>query len=186
MHDQARTWLSATRGKIAETGNVLEVGSHNHNGTCRDYYQSPDIPYVGVDIIPGPGVDVVGDINNEQFRNFLVSTYGTFQTIMSTETLEHTPAEPLLTAMLRLLNWDAPSCRLVLTCANKARPVHGHDGGPLKENEHYGNVSEQEVIDCVRSFVETREINKTHHVFYDVPLALDQMDTYAYIEFVRK
>lgn len=186
MHEQARTWLSATRGKISDTGKVLEIGSYDHNGTCRDYYQSSDRTYVGVDIIPGKGVDVVGDINDERFRDFLISQYGTFQTIMSTETLEHTPAKPLLFSMLNLLDTDASSCRLVLTCANKARPEHSYDGTLLKEGEYYGNVSEQEVVDWIREYADNHGLDRTHRIFYDVPIAIDQMDMYAHIEFIRK
>ena len=186
MHDQARTWLQSTRSTIPDTGKVLEIGSYNHNGTCRDYYQSAERTYVGVDIIPGNGVDVVGDVNDKQFCDFLISQYGTFQTIMSTETLEHTPAKSLLFSMMSLLDTDAPSCRLVLTCANKARPEHSYDGGLLKDGEYYGNVSEQEIIEWVREYANSFGINRTHSIIYNIPTAADQMDTYAHVEFIRK
>ena len=39
--------------------NVLDVGSLNVNGTYRDFFPSPQCNYTGLDMAPGPNVDIV-------------------------------------------------------------------------------------------------------------------------------
>lgn len=79
MIGAVRTWFEAHAvGCLAP---VLEIGSYNVNGTVRDLFPEP---YTGLDMQDGPGVDVVANAE-------LASTFapGAFQTIVSTETLEH-------------------------------------------------------------------------------------------------
>jgi len=72
---------SDVRGK-----RVLEVGSLDVNGSVRgDVMALGPSAYVGIDIRPGPGVDVVCDAGD------LVDTFGVnaFDVVISTELLEH-------------------------------------------------------------------------------------------------
>jgi SAM-dependent methyltransferase len=65
---------------------VLEVGSLDVNGSVRsDIVALGPADYVGIDIRPGPGVDVVGDAGD------LVEKFGenAFDVVISTELLEH-------------------------------------------------------------------------------------------------
>jgi SAM-dependent methyltransferase len=65
---------------------VLEVGSLDVNGSVRDDIMAfGPAEYVGIDIRPGPGVDVVCDAGD------LVETFGenAFDVVISTELLEH-------------------------------------------------------------------------------------------------
>ncbi len=64
---------------------VLDVGSHDRNGTLRDVVQPllPQAIYVGIDKEAGPNVDLVHDI--EQRR-----PEGYFDLILCTNVLEHT------------------------------------------------------------------------------------------------
>jgi len=65
---------------------VLEVGSLDVNGSVRgDIMALGPAEYVGIDIRPGPGVDVVCDAGD------LVETFGenAFDVVISTELLEH-------------------------------------------------------------------------------------------------
>lgn len=61
---------------------ILEVGSYNVNGSVRPFFGEP---YIGIDMRPGPGVDEVVNITKDCQR--FPDDY--FNTIVSTETLEH-------------------------------------------------------------------------------------------------
>lgn len=65
---------------------VLEIGSLNVNGSLRSFVESrkPD-KYVGVDIVGGPGVDMICNAENllDKFQE------ESFDVIISTELLEH-------------------------------------------------------------------------------------------------
>lgn len=65
---------------------VIEVGSLNVNGSLRPLIESlcPK-KYVGVDIVEGPGVDMICDAEN------LVEKFGdsSFDVVITTELLEH-------------------------------------------------------------------------------------------------
>ena len=59
-------------------GKVLEVGSYNVNGSLRNYY--PD--YVGIDVRPGLGVDVV-------YQGPIPYPDATFDKVLYLEAMEH-------------------------------------------------------------------------------------------------
>lgn len=67
-------------GSVRET---IEFGSYDVNGSFRPIVKSlfPDSTYTGIDIRPGPGVDVVADMT--QFPN------ASADLVICTETLEH-------------------------------------------------------------------------------------------------
>ena len=79
MHGAIINYLKEQKDKV--NGRVLEVGSYNVNGSARTVYKIDQ----GVDIRHGPGVDVVLDASS------LIEHYGeeSFDTVISTETLEH-------------------------------------------------------------------------------------------------
>ena len=60
---------------------VLEVGSHNINGSPRKYFWF--CKYLGIDISNGKGVDIVGKFSEIEFNN------SKFDVVISTEMLEH-------------------------------------------------------------------------------------------------
>jgi hypothetical protein len=78
-------------------GRVLEVGSYNVNGTIRDVFQQDAESYIGIDIIPGPGVDQV--LPSHEIRR--VWSNGTFDTVICNEMLEHDPMPWLTVAQMR-------------------------------------------------------------------------------------
>jgi len=95
--------------------NVLEVGSHNINGSPRKYFFLCD--YVGVDVSKGKGVDIQGDFNEIPLKeNF-------YDTVISTEMLEHDKTwEQSLLKMYSVLR---PGGLMIMTCAGPDRKEHG-------------------------------------------------------------
>lgn len=79
MHGAIINYLKGHKDKA--TGRILEVGSFDVNGSARTVYEITQ----GVDIREGKGVDVVLDASS------LIEYYGeeSFDTVVSTETLEH-------------------------------------------------------------------------------------------------
>lgn len=88
MHQSVMDFVTKhlTRDDI-EGQAVLEVGSRNHNGTVRHYIEDlePAI-YVGVDIQPGPGVDIICDCT--QLTTHFPPELE-FDIVIATELLEH-------------------------------------------------------------------------------------------------
>lgn len=84
---------------------TLEVGSADVNGSVRQFWTGP---YLGIDLAPGPGVDLVVPGGLIPLPNDYVDV------IVSTEALEHDPRPWVtLTEMARLL---IPGGTLLLTC----------------------------------------------------------------------
>lgn len=100
---------------------VLEVGSRNVDGSLREHVTSlGPSAYVGVDLVAGPGVDVVGDANR------LVEAFGpsSFDLVLSTEMLEHVPDwRNVVRQMKAVLR---PGGRLLLTTRAPGFRVHGY------------------------------------------------------------
>ena len=85
MHQEVRDWFGELRRQYLEAfvcDSVLECGSYNVNGSVRGLFAACE--YVGLDWRPGPGVDVVGLVHEYQPGR-------RFDTVVSTEMLEHDP-----------------------------------------------------------------------------------------------
>lgn len=84
MHDSVQTFVRNTvREYDLMPRATLEVGSLDVNGSVRSMFSGR---YVGIDMRPGPGVDIVGTADSLPFGD------GEFQTIVCTEMLEHDPS----------------------------------------------------------------------------------------------
>jgi SAM-dependent methyltransferase len=116
--------LDFTRAQLGEGDvrgrDVLEVGARDYNGTVRSVIE-PFEParYVGVDMLAGPGVDVVAK------AEALVDHFGadSFDVVISTELLEH--ARDWRQVVSNLKRVTRPGGVLVLTTRSKGFPFHG-------------------------------------------------------------
>jgi len=63
---------------------ILEVGSRDVNGTFRIYFDNPNWEYIGLDLVKGPGVDIV---SLEPYRYPFDDC--SFDLIVSGQTIEH-------------------------------------------------------------------------------------------------
>lgn len=138
MHPQVREFVGWACGN-QHFGQVVEFGSRDVNGSVRDLVNSGT--YVGVDLVAGPGVDVVCD-------GRAYETTECVDLVLCLEVLEHDSDPPsLLGACGRVLRAGG---LLVMTCAGDGRVPHSAvDGGPLRDGEWYRNVTELELREAV-------------------------------------
>lgn len=117
---------------------VAEIGSRYVNGSVRELFPA-HATYVGVDIQPGAGVDVIAD------GATFVPAYAP-DVVVSTETLEHAPdPRGIIMNAGRIL---VPGGVLLLTAATNPRPLHsGVHGRPgiLEPGEVYRNIDPDEL-----------------------------------------
>jgi len=86
-HFEQMQFFEAAKQSLIPDGkkiSVLEVGSHNVNGGLRSIFPNSD--YLGIDLSPGDGVDIVYDGSNFDFLN-----KKKFDLIISGEVFEHNP-----------------------------------------------------------------------------------------------
>jgi hypothetical protein len=97
---------------------VLEVGSLIINGTVRGLFR--ECHYVGIDLGPGRGVDLVGHLCD------LALSPGTWDTVISCEALEHD--RRWRATLRRCVELLRDRGLLVVTCAGPDRQPHGYAG----------------------------------------------------------
>lgn len=94
---------------------VLEVGSLDINGSVRPLFR--DCSYLGIDVGPGPGVDLVC-----QGQDY-AGPDGSFDTVISCECMEHNPYwRETFQNMVRLRK---PGGLVLMTCATLGTGEHG-------------------------------------------------------------
>lgn len=130
MHLSAMAFACSalTAGDVAGK-RVLEAGAYDVNGSVRPHVESlgPAV-YLGTDMRPGPGVDVVCTAEDLPAQ-FIHADAGTlyrerFEVVISTEMLEHAADwQAAMTGMIRVLK---PGGVLVLTTRSAGFPVHGY------------------------------------------------------------
>ena len=143
MHQEAWRWVQRTALGLARPPfRVLELGSRDVNGSVRNIFRAHGTlfpRYVGLDIAPGPGVDVVADA-----ATWTPPAGEEPDCVVTTEMLEHVAdAEAVIANVGRILK---PGGVLLLTCATDPRAPHSAiDGGALHPGEHYRNVPAREL-----------------------------------------
>jgi SAM-dependent methyltransferase len=129
---------------LVEGRDVLEVGALDVNGSLRPHVESL-MPrrYVGVDIAPGPRVDVVVDAQD------LVDHFGleSFDIVVTTEMLEHVRNWRLIVRNLKqVLRADG---LLLLTTRSLGFPYHGypHDFWRYERDDIKAIFADFEIVD---------------------------------------
>lgn len=104
-----------------ENKRVIDVGSHNYNGNMSIVAEKMNPKeYIGVDMIPGPGVDVVC------LAEDLVEKFGaeSFDTVISNELMEHARNwRDVISNMKRVLK---PGGNILLTTRGKGFKIHAY------------------------------------------------------------
>lgn len=127
---------------LYKNSNVLEIGSYDVNGSIRSNFNFHS-KYIGVDLIPGPSVDVVS-------KGHLFKSSNKFDIVLSIESFEHNIYwKETLSNMINLCSDDGI---IIFTCATKGRLEHGtyrtdpmsSPGTSLKDNSYYFNLTRKD------------------------------------------
>lgn len=125
----------------ADPIDVIEIGSRNINGTVRPLF--PNARWTGLDLHPGPDVDVVCDM-----RDYMPPD--SVDLVVCCEVLEH--AEPWRQMISQAQAWLKPGGRMIITCAGPGRLPHSHiDGCQLRPGEYYGNITVGELREAMEA-----------------------------------
>ncbi|RME30980.1 MAG: methyltransferase domain-containing protein, partial [Candidatus Zixiibacteriota bacterium] len=123
---------------------ILECGSYDINGSPRGMFPARS-EYIGIDHRAGPGVDEVALAHSYRSR-----PDGYFETVISTEMLEHDPYWAW--SLARMAELVAPGGYLILTTAGPARKPHEIYCAPLEG--YYRNLTLGEIISSVMACCE--------------------------------
>jgi SAM-dependent methyltransferase len=124
---------------------VLEIGSYDVNGSVRSNFKDAS-EYVGVDLVPGPSVDVVT-------KGHLYRNEAKFDIVLSVESFEHNSDWiETFDNMIKLTDDDGI---VIFTCATYGRLEHGtyrtdplsSPGTSSKEYGYYRNLGIKDFTD---------------------------------------
>lgn len=144
---------------------VLEVGSYDVNGSIRSLFDATH--YVGVDLIPGPGVDVI--CPGQDFR-----TTQKFDVAVSTECFEHNPF--YIDTFLNMTRHVREGGMVLFTCAGEGRPEHGtrrceptsSPGSLSLDPDYYKNLTEEDFAELDTSALFARHRFFRNDVAHDL------------------
>lgn len=114
MEEFVRDHLAGRRGAPCR---ILDVGSMDVNGSYRGLFEDPSWSYTGLDIEPGPNVDI---FVNDRYR-WKEIPRGSFDVVVSGQALEHVEFPWVLMAEISRVLRPGGLCCLVLPSAG---PVH--------------------------------------------------------------
>ena len=144
---------------------VLEIGSLDINGTIRGLFDNP-LEYIGVDVGPGRGVDLVENGENLTFPN------NSFDLTISCECFEHNPEWAATFENMHRMSKKA----VIVTCASEGRPEHGTRNSEPESSPHtadwdyYRNLTQadfEQAFDLGKMFSEyVFEYNPRAHDLY--------------------
>lgn len=138
MHPAASDYVAAAVSELGPFSSVVEIGSRDMNGSVRRLFGEAR-RYIGLDVEPGPGVDVVGDPADWHPGELV-------EAVVCCEVLEHVQAWPeVLEHAARFL---VAGGKLILTAAGPGRRPHSGITGRrrLEPGEFYRNVEPLELV----------------------------------------
>jgi SAM-dependent methyltransferase len=125
-----------------ELKKIIEIGSYDVNGSVRNLF--PRTEYLGVDLVEGPGVDLVCEGGKVSLES------GTIDLAISCECFEHNPLwVDTFANMYRLIKEDG---LILITVATEGREEHGTTRTIPKDSpgtqslkwDYYKNLIEQD------------------------------------------
>jgi SAM-dependent methyltransferase len=131
MHPEAWAFIAMTAHRLGPFESVLDLGGRDVNGSPRSLF--PGAKYVAVDLVAGPGVDIVADATTYRPTD-------RFDMTLCAEVMEHVEHPDGFVATA----WGSlkPGGWFIVTAACPPRAAHSAvDGGPLRPGEFYKNVT---------------------------------------------
>jgi SAM-dependent methyltransferase len=139
MHPEAFDFVAKQRAAMDRCESVVEFGSLDINGSVRPLFDG--CRYVGVDLVAGPGVDVVDDASEWEPAELV-------DCVVCCEVFEHLAGWPALVVQAATIL--RPGGTLIVTCAGPGRGPHSAvDGNALRAGEHYANVEPAALADVL-------------------------------------
>ena len=144
---------------------IIEIGSLIINGSLRQIFIQPK-SYVGVDIGPGPGVDLISKGHELDFAD------NTFDVALSAECFEHD--QYWIQTFQKMIDLTKPSGMIVFSCATTGRAEHGTSrtdaGSSPFTTDYYKNLTEidfRQEFDLPKIFSKYEFIEeRNHHDLY--------------------
>lgn len=170
MHESAAYFCEDIAKLIGiNYGEGLDIGGRNVNGTVRSLW--PLINWVIIDLNP----ENTNESNIVEW-DYTKSNYELerFDIILCTEVLEHCKNwyRILANAWLDLKE----NGTLILTCAGYGREPHSAvDGGPLRENEWYGNIDLSNIYHALHSIGFKHGEIRYSYTDHDIYVAVSKM-----------
>lgn len=169
MHKEVQVFYKSLRRQLPEFFNnvkVLEIGSYNVNGSLREFFLNSQ--WVGVDLVSGPGVDVVSSGHNYNSSEL-------FDHVLSSECFEHNPF--YFETFENMVKFTKPGGLVTFTCASYGRAEHGTSSTNINDSpgnittdpNYYKNLGE---ADFKASFIEE---NFTFYSFFEDNIHCDLM-----------
>lgn len=121
-----------------EGARIIEIGSYDVNGTVRTIFTGA-AEYVGVDLTPGPGVDLVG------FGHEVDHATASYDVAISGECFEHDPF--WIRTLSNMVRLTRPGGLVAFTCASRGRVEHG----TRRAGAHYSPGTQSAGIDYYRN-----------------------------------
>lgn len=137
--------VSGVNTSLIQGASVIEIGAFDVNGSVRRHF-SGAATYVGVDLVDGPGVDLVAQGHE------VGDPDGTYDAALSAECFEHDPDwVRTLTNMIRLTR---PGGLVAFTCASRGRVEHGTSRTLQRDSPGTQSVGTDYYRNLVRADVE--------------------------------
>lgn len=139
MHEAVMAYVGRYRTSMPIS--VLDIGGRDLNGSTRGLFPNAD-PYVVLDYRADHGTNIVADATNwEPDRQY--------DLVLCTEVFEH--AEEWRKIVRTIYRALRPGGLAVMTCAGPGRPPHSAiEATGITPGEYYGNVSAEDLRDCLR------------------------------------
>lgn len=146
---------------------AIEIGSYDINGNTREKFD-PSVNWVGVDLVDGPGVDIVS------FGHLVDFPDESFGLSVSCECFEHDKF--WVQTFKNMVRMTQRGGVVIFTCASRGRPEHGtkrsqaqlSPGTQAQGIDYYKNLSERDF----RQSIKFEEIFSKFAFFYN-PITFD-------------